>query len=212
LYRCHYDSDHISMKKYVAELLGTGTLTFVVGLSIAGSFPVPTPVLAALTLGLFVYSIGHLSGTHINPAVTLSALSIGTIHFAEAGKYIAAQLLGAAIALFALQYVVEMPALSLDTSLRTGLAEALGAFVFTFGIASVIYGRTPSHLSGIVVGGSLLIGITIAALMGTNGVLNPAVAFGIGSLNLMYVLGPIIGGVAGMRLYHFLSHESVVSK
>jgi glycerol uptake facilitator-like aquaporin len=193
------------MKKYIAEFLGTSTLTFVVGLSIAGVFPVPTPVLAALTLGLFVYSIGHISGTQINPAVTISALSIGKISFTEAGAYIAAQLLGAAAALFALQYVVAMPTLPLDTGVQIGLAEALGTFLFTFGIASVIYGRAPSQVSGLVVAGSLLLGITVAVLMGANGVLNPAVALGIGSFNLMYVLGPIVGGVAGMRLYQYLN-------
>lgn len=193
------------MKKYLAELLGTATLTLVVGLSVAGAFPVPTPVLAALTLGLFVYSIGHISGSHINPAVTLSALSIGKISLSEAGKYIVVQVLGATAALFALQYFVAMPALTPETGISVGLAEALGAFLFTFGIASVIYERAPRHQSGLVVGGSLLLGITVAALLGTNGVLNPAVALGIGSFNLMYVLGPIVGGVAGMQLYRYLS-------
>lgn len=192
------------MKKYIAEAFGTATLTLVVGLSIAGVFPVPTPVLAALTLGLFVYSIGHLSGSHINPAVTLSALSIGKISSTEAGKYIIAQVLGAGVALFALQYLTTVEALPLENGVLTGVAEALGALLFTFGIASVIYGRTPSQQSGLVVGGSLLLGITIAATMGANGVLNPAVAFGIGSFNLMYVLGPIVGGVLGMQLYKYL--------
>jgi glycerol uptake facilitator-like aquaporin len=59
------------MNKYVVEALGAGVLTLVVGLSLAGTFPVSTPVLAALTVGLFVYSVGHVSGVHINPAVTI---------------------------------------------------------------------------------------------------------------------------------------------
>lgn len=54
------------MKKYIAEGLGTATLTLVVGLSLKVGFPIVTPILAALVLGLFVYSIGHISVTHIN--------------------------------------------------------------------------------------------------------------------------------------------------
>jgi len=192
------------MKKYLAEALGTGTLVMVVGLSIAGTFPVPTPVLAALTLGLFVYSIGHISGTHINPAVTIGALSIGKITKNDAFFYIVAQIIGASIALAFLAKSVTMPELSVGSEGYIGLAEFLGTFFFTFGIASVLYGKTPGQLSGVVIGGSLLLGITISATLGANGVLNPAVALGVGSLSTMYVLGPILGSILGMQAYKYL--------
>jgi glycerol uptake facilitator-like aquaporin len=84
-------------------------------------------------------------------------------------------------------------------------AELLGTFFFTFGIASVVYGKTPSAMSGVVVGGSLLLGISIAALLGSNGVLNPAVAFGIGSFGFAYVFGPIVGSILGMQAYKYLA-------
>jgi len=189
------------MKKYAAEGLGAGALTLMVGLSIAGSFPVPTPVLAALTLGLFVYSIGNISGSHINPAVTIGAWSIGKIKTVDAISYVIAQSAGAVIALLILSRVVTMPELVIDASVLTGVAEMVGAFFFTFGIASVVYGKTPNPLSGVVVGGSLLLGIAFSVTMGANGVLNPAVAFGIGSFGLMYILGPIVGAVLGMQAY-----------
>jgi len=192
------------MKKYIAEALGTFTLAFVVGLSITGLFPVSTPILAALVLGLFVYSIGHISGAHINPAVTIGAWSIGKISRRDAIGYIVFQLIGAFIAGLLLASFGHTPVLAVSGSLMTGFAEMLGTFFFTFGIASVIYGKTPSVMSGFVVGGSLLLGITISALLGANGVLNPAVAFGIGSFGFMYILGPIIGSVLGMRVYEKL--------
>ena len=194
------------MKKYIAELVGTFALTLVLGLSLARTFPVPTPILAALTLGLFVYSIGHISGTHLNPAVTIGAWSIKKIGNNDALFYIIAQFVGAALALAVVSSTTGMTILAVFNTWPVTVAEVLGTFFFTFGIASVIYGKTPSQLSGVVVGGSLLLGITIAAILGSNGVLNPAVALGIGSFNIAYVVAPIVGSVLGMNVYKYLAH------
>jgi glycerol uptake facilitator-like aquaporin len=60
-------------------------------------------------------------------------------------------------------------------------------------------------MSGLVVGGSLLLGIALASLLGSNGVINPAVALGIGSFNVMYVLGPVLGSLLGMQVYKRLA-------
>ncbi len=193
------------MNKYVGEAVGTGVLTMVVALALAGTFPVPVPVLAALTLGLFVYSLGHLSGTHINPAVTIGAWSIGKISTDDAIKYVIAQFIGAGAALLVVGSLVTAATPPLKADLAIGIAEMIGAALFTFGIASVVYGKTPAVMSGMVVGGSLLLGISVAALIGSNGVLNPAVALGIGSFNVMYVLGPILGSVLGMQVYKKLA-------
>lgn len=192
------------MSKYIAEALGTFALTLVVGLSLAGNFPVSTPMLAALTLGLFVYAVGHLSGAHINPAVTIGAWSIKKIDTEHAIGYIISQCFGAAVALTLMSQVITPATMSVSNEIMVGVAELLGTFFFAFGIASVMYGRTPGQLSGIVVGGSLLLGIAIAALLGAAGFLNPAVALGVGSFGIMYILGPIIGAVGGMQAYKYL--------
>ncbi len=194
------------MKKYIVELIGAFTLTLVVALSLAGMFPVSTPVLAALTLGLFVYTIGSISGSHINPAVTLGAWSIKKISTKDALFYIIAQCIGAALAMMVVSKVGSAPVLTVSNTGLVFLAELVGTFFFTFGIASVIFSKNHEAVSGVVVGGSLLLGITIAALMGSNGVLNPAVAFGIGSFNLVYILGPIVGSVLGMQAYKYVAH------
>ncbi len=192
------------MNKYIAEAIGTFALTLAVGLSLAGDFPVSTPILAALTLGLFVYSVGHLSGTHLNPAVTIGAWSIRKISNEDAIAYLIAQFFGAAAALTLISTMVTPVALTASTDVMVGVAEAIGAMFFAFGIASVVYGKTPNQLSGIVVGGSLLLGIAFATLLGSNGLINPAVAMGVKSFNLMYILGPIIGAVVGMQAYKYL--------
>ena len=198
------------LKKYLAECLGTFALTLAVSLSILGSFPVATPVIAALTLGLFVYSLGHVSGTHINPAVTIGLWSIKKIETRDAFFYVIAQTVGAFVSLALIATVFakgSVHGLPVGDTITVGIAELMGTFFFAFGIASVVYGKVPAAFSGLMVGGSLLLGIAVAALLGSNGVLNPAVAFGIESFGTMYILGPIIGSVLGMQTYKFLASE-----
>lgn len=198
--------------RYIAEAFGAFILTLAVGLSIATSSVVPTPVVAGLTLALLVYSMGGISGTHINPAVTIGLWSIKKIDWMEAVLYIIFQFVGATLAWLKLRYLITAvtPALTLQlTAANTMLvweAEALGALIFGFGIASVVYHKTPTDASGIVVGGSLLLGILLASF-GSNGILNPAVALGLGSLSVAYMIAPIIGMVIGMQLYRWLIHE-----
>lgn len=191
-------------QKYLAEYIGTLTLTLVVILSLAGIFPVATPVLAAITLGLFVYSVGHISGTHINPAVTIGLWSIKKIDASDALSYIMVQVFGAITALIISMFMGISYEVIAENNLMIGVAETAGMILFSFGIASVVFGNVHKAVSGVVIGGSLFMGIAISSLMGSNGVLNPAVAVGIKSFSLMYMFGPIVGSVIGMKLYEFV--------
>ncbi len=195
------------MKKYAAELLGTFALTFVVLMSLYSPTTIlPTPLLAALTLMLFVYMIGHISGSHINPAVTIGQYVVGKISLGDGLFYIVAQLLGAVLAKTLAAAIIPSigvaPAAPIQ-SLAT-IGEMLGTFFFTFGISAVVQGRVTQSLSGFVVGMSLLLGIGIAAMVGSAGILNPAVAFGVSSFTLPYIVGPIVGSLAGMVTYRLL--------
>lgn len=193
-----------------AELLGTFALTFGVFISLnAQSFPVATPVIAALTVALFVYMIGPVSGCHINPAVTAGVFAIGRINIQEAIAYIVAQFAGGALAMAAAGVFVPGP-IELETvgGGLTGFAELLGAALLAFAVATVVIGRVPGNLSGVVIGTALLLGISWAAIE-SNGVLNPAVALGIGSFSLPYIWGPLVGGVAGATLANYLCAPDV---
>jgi len=190
--------------KLIAEGLGTFVLALTVLTSVhTDGTAVPTPVAAALVLTLFVYSIGSKSGCHINPAVTLGLWSINKIKTNDAISYIIAQVIGGIVAfllaslLLGNSYVLGL----MPESFKVFTAELLGAAVFTFGVAAVVYERSPRDVSGIVVGGSLLLGIMIAVSFGSSGIVNPAVAIALGSLNLSYVFGSIAGGMIGMNLY-----------
>lgn len=200
---------NVVMKKYVAEAVGTMMLTLVVALALQGVIPVSVPVLAALTLGLFVYALGHVSGTHINPAITVGLWSIGRVSTNDMAKYVIAQVVGAGTALMIVSsLLVEKLPVTVSDSLGVGLAEMIGTALFAFGVAAVVFEKVPAAVTGMMIGTALLLGVVLAVLLGSNGVLNPAVALGIESFNIVYVLGPILGSVLGMNLYKWLAVDA----
>lgn len=200
-------------QKYVAEFLGALVLTLAVSYSIAYG-ALLTPVAAGLTLGLFVYTVGSISGAHLNPAITLALWSVKKIKFNEGVVYIVAQILGgvAAMYLFRLghgSFLNEANALGLDLGIdswKVGIGEAVGAFVFAFGVSSVVWKKAPADASGVVIGGSLLLGAVVSAGMSA-GFLNPAVAIGTGAISLMYLAGPVVGALLGAWVYKFVQSK-----
>jgi aquaporin Z len=192
-------------KKYVAEFVATFLLTLAVLTSLTFSLPLATPIAAGLTLMIMVYAIGPISGAHLNPAVTLSLLSIKKVSNLDAVLYIVAQLIGAVAAMGVLSALGgSLASVGGADSVAIFVAEALGAFVLLFGIAAVVHGKVDDDASGITIGGSLLLGILLAA-GASNGVLNPAVAIGIGSISATYILAPIVGGLIAVWVYKYVA-------
>jgi len=194
-------------KKLFAEAFGTFLLVLIVQLGLFNSdSALAVPFLAALVLGLLVYTIGHRSGCHVNPAITIGLWSIKQIPTREAVYYILAQLFGTLIAVLTL--VIPMGAALyfevVPTSNLVLLAEIFGGFIFGFGVAAVALGKAHPSLSGLVVGSSLLLAIYAALLVGSSGLINPAIALSIGQVNISYVVGSIIGAVLGMNVYQRL--------
>jgi len=196
-------------KKYIAEGIGTFTLAFIVlgAISYAQVLPVPVPVIAALTLGIFVYTIGAISGCHINPAVTLGLLSVKKISVHNALWYLIAQFSGAILAILVGSFfgITNDQAVVPSFSTSVFLAEMIGSFFFTFGIASIVYGNVKDEVSGIVIGGSLLLGGLVASFAGSASILNPAVALTLSLLSVTYALAPIAGAICGFQAYKFVA-------
>ncbi len=207
------------IRKYVAEIFGTFLLATVVVLISSSGLQGITPVFAAIIIGLAVYTLGSISGAHINPAVTLGALSIGKISPKDTVGYVVSQFIGGALALILAAFfmkgsisfdqaqIVLSETFTSSQAIAMFLAETLGAVVFMFGIASVLYGKVHAAAGGVVIGGSVLIGAYLAAIAGAAGLLNPAIAFSVGSLNIIYGLAPIVGSVIGMNLYKVLKRD-----
>ncbi len=193
--------------KYVAEFIGTFALAFVVLAAAASTatLPLAIPVIAGLTLALFVYTIGPVSGCHINPAVTIGQLSVGNINIKNAIGYLVAQTLGALAAVLVARWLmITSPLAPGAFEEQVFVAEALGAFFFNFGIAAVVAGKVPKDFSGVVVGGSLLFGVLVASLSGAAGILNPAVAVALNSASALYLVAPVVGAILGVQAYKYL--------
>jgi glycerol uptake facilitator-like aquaporin len=88
-----------------------------------------------------------------------------------------------------------------------GLGELIGTALLTFGVASAVYGKVDKAAVGLTVGASLFIGIAAAGVMGSAGVLNPAVALGIGLFNPIYLCGELIGGVLGFWIFKYAMQQ-----
>lgn len=198
--------NHIKGEAVLAEFIGTFGLTFALLVALSSTaLGLEAGLVAAITLGLFVLIIGPISGCHINPAITAAVLSIGKIKPVTAAAYFIAQFSGALLALtvYGVFNNNELFELGGTTEWSVFWAEVLGAAMFGFAVASAIYNDAKSVAASLTVGGGLLIGIVFASVA-SNGILNPAVAIGVGSYTWPYLAGPVVGSIIGMQIYKIL--------
>jgi glycerol uptake facilitator-like aquaporin len=191
----------------VAEFLGTYVLASAV-FAIVSKLALPFfgPAAAGLTLATMVLVIGPTSGAHLNPAVTFGLWSLRKVPTSRAIAFVAMQMAGGFVALRVNQYLMNQTlpnAATTNWDWRVVIAEAIGTFFFTFGIAAALHrGYTGGQLAG-TIGASLFVGAIVASL-GSGGVLNPAVALGINSWSASYLVAPLVGSAVGMNTYILL--------
>jgi aquaporin Z len=215
-------------KVFVAELIGTFALVFVgaaVGMYNAGLLAVA--LAHGLTLAVFAYAFGHISGTHINPAVTFGLALNGTIQWMEAAIYWIAQFAGAVLAGFTLNAIVgvvnaEAFAAAQTTGVLTegfpyyamGVEALLTFFLVTTVLHTAVAGKA-GPFAGWAIGTALAIGILAGGPL-TGGSLNPARTFGPaavagtardGMLYLVYFVGPLLGSAIAVGAYRLLETE-----
>lgn len=188
----------------LAEFLGTYALASTV-LAISGrtAFPFFGAATAGATLAVMVLVIGPTSGAHINPAVTLGLWTLRKIATAQAVVFIAMQMLAGYAALHVNEYLIHQVftnTAKVAWDWRVVLAEVIGTFIFTFGIAAAIYQKYEGGQLAATIGMALFVGVLMASF-GSSGVLNPAVALGINSWSASYIVAPLVGSVLGMNLY-----------
>ncbi len=189
--------------QYAAEAFGTFCLTLAVYTTLLAELPISTPVAAGLTLGILVYTIGKVSGAHVNPAITIAMVSLKKISMVDAAFYVVAQILGAITAMFFGAWIFGgSPEVAISNDLTVFAAEALGAGMLAFGVATAVR-NNDYGTSGMIVGGSLFLGIILAA-GASSAVLNPAVAIGLGAASAAHIIAPIVGAIMAAWLNAFL--------
>lgn len=215
-------------KKYVAECIGTFVLTFfgcgtaVVTQCSTNNYPgyLLTAIAFGLSIVAMAYSIGNISGCHVNPAVSLGVLLSGKMSGKDFVGYVIAQVIGAIIAGAALSAI-----LGADTGLGTNglyngdagislLIEGILTFVFVLAILGVTSKEGFQSVAGLVIGLSLtFVHILGIAFTGTS--VNPARSIGpaifaggqaLSSL-WVFIVAPLVGAALAAVVYKYLSAE-----
>nr|CAH7752613.1 unnamed protein product [Callosobruchus chinensis] len=207
-----------------AECLGTFLLVFIgcaacIGLS-GPSSVVQIALTFGLTIGSIIQAIGHISGGHVNPAVTLSFFVTGEIKLLRAIFFIIVQCVGAVAGAGLLKFIVpEDKVGTLGTtdvsSQLTPIQGVLMEAVLTFLLLFVVHGVCDPKRRDLKSSAGLVIGLAIAAahLSGvpyTGSSINPARTFGpaiimnVWNNHWVYWVGPILGGVIAGVVYKTL--------
>ena len=215
-----------SVKKYIAEFIGTFVLVLfacgtaaVVGCSAENGTGY---LLTALAFGLVIvamaYSIGNVSGCHINPAVSIAMLVSGKLGIKDFIGYVVAQFLGATAGAGVLMAMVGKEsglganALYNDDIVLSLIIEVILTFVFVIAILGVTSKTENSAVAGIVIGLTLTL-VHILGISFTGTSVNPARSFGPALLmggdalaNVwVFIVAPLVGGVLAALVYKFLA-------
>lgn len=218
-----------SAKKYLAEFIGTFVLVFFACGTAAvvrcnGASPDAAYLMTALSFGLVIvamaYSIGNISGCHINPAVSIAMLVSRKMSVTDFVGYVVAQFLGAIVGAAALMAFLGKEsglganALYQGDILKSLIIEIILTFVFVIAILGVTSKVENGAVAGLVIGLSLtLVHILGIAFTGTS--VNPARSFGpalfVGGTALsgvwVFIAAPLIGGALAALVYNFLTSE-----
>jgi aquaporin NIP len=204
-----------------AEFIGTFFLVFIGVGSVATDvlWGVPGAVGISLAFGAavatMIYAVGHLSGAHFNPAVTVAFAGIGRFPVSEVPAYIAAQLLGGTVAALVLDVTVGLGAGAGTTvpAIPIGGAFVLEV-VLTFSLMFVITSvATDARAAGGLAGVAIGLVVAMCALMGgpfTGASMNPARSFApalatsVWSAHWVYWTAPFVGAVLGAMSYEMV--------
>lgn len=213
------------MKKFVAELIGTFMLVFVgtgavvFGNGVEGLGHLGIAVAFGLAIVVAAYSIGTVSGAHLNPAVSIAMFVNKRLSSSELVNYILGQVVGAFLASASVFFLLANSGMSTASLGENALANGVtvfGGFLFVLVIMTVTSAsKGNGAIAGLVIGLSLmamiLVGLNITGLsVNPARSLAPAVLVGGAALQQVwiFILAPIVGGVlAALVAKNFLGTE-----
>ncbi len=214
---------------YAAELLGTFILVFgITATVVAAKLDQPAAgapfgslgvaLVNGLALATAVAAFSHVSGAHLNPAISVGLAAARRFPWARVPGYVLAQLAGGLLAALATwlvggpaaRSVASLAATSIDpgvSTLRALVTEALVTFVLAVVVVAVTTDdRVPDGVAPLAIGAALTVAVFIAGPL-DGAAVNPARALGpmlvAGSMGSwwVFVVGPVVGAVAGAVLY-----------
>lgn len=205
------------MKRYVMEFVGTFFLVLAISL-------INNPIAVGLMLMAMIYVGGHVSGAHFNPAISFACLVQNRMKLSDVGCYVAAQSLGACLALcFFTMITGQVFAIDMvpGNYVAGPLAiEALLVLVLCWVYLTMNIGSRykDTAIPGIV------IGLTLMAIVSAGSLFNPAVAIAsIGcslikegvspemSSILVYIVGPLLGAFGASHIFDYFKSEPYVA-
>ena len=218
------------MKKYICEGVGTMMLTLIAcGVAVMYGNVLATSLAFGLVIVAAAYSIGNVSGCHINPAVSIALTVSGKMEVKECVKYIISQVIGAfvgSLLLWACLSQREVLGANAFGGTTNGfgvwvalLVEVLLTFIFTTTILGVTDKKENGHVTGIVIGLTLtLVHLFGIPFTGTSvnpaRSLAPAVIQGGEALKQVWVfiVAPITGAILSGLFYKFVLKTDKKSK
>jgi len=234
----------VNPRNWFAEAIGTYALVFFGPLAIILSvvafgdgLSIESIIMIALAhgaaVGLMVYAFGHISGAHINPAVTIPMMITKKISVGDGIGYIIFQLIGAVVAAFSLKAILPELGAKVNFGTQGGPSELLNSsimagitveIILTFFLVTVIFltavhKKAPAGIHGISIGGMVfllhIVGVPLTgASMNPARTFGPAVVSGFWELHWLYWLAPIVGGIiAGVIMnYVFVNNAEPKTK
>lgn len=214
--------DNFHLVQIIAEVFGTYFVIFAgcgsvtVNLS-KGSITFPgVGIVWGLVVMVMVYSVGHISGAHFNPAVTIAFATCRRFPWKQVPPYITAQVLGATLAsgtlrlLFGGKHELFAGTIPTGSDVQSLVLEFIISFYLMFVISGVATdNRAIGELAGLAVGATILLNVLLAgpisgASMNPARSLGPAIVAHRYQAIWVYIVGPVSGTVTGAWAYNLI--------
>ncbi|KAL5860384.1 hypothetical protein ACOSQ4_001680 [Xanthoceras sorbifolium] len=212
-------------QKIIAEVLGTYFLIFAGCASVVVNSDyekvVTLPgisIVWGLAVMVLVYSVGHISGAHFNPAVTIAFATCKRFPWKQVPAYVVAQVLGSTLAAGTLRLLFDGKQDHFAGTLPAGsdTQSFVIEFIITFYLMFIISGvgtdnRATGELAGITVGSTVLLNVMFAGPI-SGASMNPARSLGPAIVSKqykgiwIYMVAPILGAVCGAWVYNLLRY------
>ncbi|HSX18946.1 MAG TPA: aquaporin [Candidatus Saccharimonadales bacterium] len=212
---------NLNWRAYLAEFFGTFVFVFVASCAVVSDKLytnvglVGIALATGLALSAGIFATVHISGGHLNPAVTLALWFVQKINTANAALYIISQVFGSFAAAFlvflifgakSMEFFLGGPTLGVDVSVQTAMVlEAIFTAILTFVVFATAVDRRGSGSFAPLTIGFFVVVASIAIGNVTGAALNPARAIGPLVLSkvvdfrlLVYIIGPLAGSVFGI--------------